>query len=585
MQFDLVDTLWVFLCAILVFFMNLGFATVEAGFARSKNTVNILSKNFIVFAVSSLGFMLLGWGLMFGGDNPIVGTENLWILGGTDLSVYDDTLTSSVPFWGKFFFQLVFCGTAATIVSGAVAERVKYISFIIFSFVLTLLIYPIVGHWIWGGGWLADLGFQDFAGDTAVHSVGGWAALAGAMLLGPRIGKYDKNKRPRAIPGHSMSLAVIGLFVLWLGWFGFNPGSTMSFQNPSDVMHILMTTNSSAIAAVMTSTITAWIFIGKPDLGMTINGCLAGLVGVTASCAYVTVGASLLIGAIAGIIVVFAVMFFDRIGIDDPVGATSVHLCCGVFGTICVGLFAKEGVTSLSTKNGLFYGGGFGLLGVQLLGIVAVGAFVFAASMLVWFVLKKTVGIRVPAEEEIAGLDIGEHGNRAYPDFAPAVDSVDYSAVDTLAVAAPATAEATATVEEAVPVAHETVKKRVEHADGAPKITKIEIICKESRFEALKNAMSGLGITGMTVTHVLGCGQQKGKPEYYRGAEVEATLLPKIQLDIVVSKVPVRTVIETAKKVLYTDHIGDGKIFVYDVENVVKVRTGEEGYAALQDVE
>lgn len=585
MQFDLVDTLWVFLCAILVFFMNLGFATVEAGFARSKNTVNILSKNFIVFAVSSLGFMLLGWGLMFGGDNPIVGTENLWILGGTDLSVYDDTLTSSVPFWGKFFFQLVFCGTAATIVSGAVAERVKYISFIIFSFVLTLLIYPIVGHWIWGGGWLADLGFQDFAGDTAVHSVGGWAALAGAMLLGPRIGKYDKNKRPRAIPGHSMSLAVIGLFVLWLGWFGFNPGSTMSFQNPSDVMHILMTTNSSAIAAVMTSTITAWIFIGKPDLGMTINGCLAGLVGVTASCAYVTVGASLLIGAIAGIIVVFAVMFFDRIGIDDPVGATSVHLCCGVFGTICVGLFAKEGLTSLSTKNGLFYGGGFGLLGVQLLGIVAVGAFVFAASMLVWFVLKKTVGIRVPAEEEIAGLDIGEHGNRAYPDFAPAVDSVDYSAVDTLAVAAPATAEATATVEEAVSVAHETVKKVVEHADGAPKFTKIEIICKESRFEALKNAMSGLGITGMTVTHVLGCGQQKGKPEYYRGAEVEATLLPKIQLDIVVSKVPVRTVIETAKKVLYTGHIGDGKIFVYDVENVVKVRTGEEGYAALQDVE
>ncbi len=585
MQFDLVDTLWVFLCAILVFFMNLGFATVEAGFARSKNTVNILSKNFIVFAVSSLGFMLLGWGLMFGGDNPIVGTENLWILGGTDLSVYDDTLTSSVPFWGKFFFQLVFCGTAATIVSGAVAERVKYISFIIFSFVLTLLIYPIVGHWIWGGGWLADLGFQDFAGDTAVHSVGGWAALAGAMLLGPRIGKYDKNKRPRAIPGHSMSLAVIGLFVLWLGWFGFNPGSTMSFQNPSDVMHILMTTNSSAIAAVMTSTITAWIFIGKPDLGMTINGCLAGLVGVTASCAYVTVGASLLIGAIAGIIVVFAVMFFDRIGIDDPVGATSVHLCCGVFGTICVGLFAKEGVTSLSTKNGLFYGGGFGLLGVQLLGIVAVGAFVFAASMLVWFVLKKTVGIRVPAEEEIAGLDIGEHGNRAYPDFAPAVDSVDYSAVDTLAVAAPATAEATATVEEAVSVAHETVKKVVEHADGAPKFTKIEIICKESRFEALKNAMSGLGITGMTVTHVLGCGQQKGKPEYYRGAEVEATLLPKIQLDIVVSKVPVRTVIETAKKVLYTGHIGDGKIFVYDVENVVKVRTGEEGYDALQDVE
>lgn len=558
--------------------MNLGFATVEAGFARSKNTVNILSKNFIVFAVSSLGFMLLGWGLMFGSDNPIVGTENLWILGGTDLSVYDDTLTSNVPFWGKFFFQLVFCGTAATIVSGAVAERVKYISFIIFSFVLTLLIYPIVGHWIWGGGWLADMGFQDFAGDTAVHSVGGWAALSGAMILGPRIGKYDKNGRPRAIPGHSMSLAVIGLFVLWLGWFGFNPGSTMSFQNPSDVMHILMTTNTSAIAAILTSTVAAWIFIGKPDLGMTVNGCLAGLVGITASCAYVTVGASMLIGAIAGVLVVFAVMFFDRIKVDDPVGATSVHLVCGVFGTICVGLFAKEGVTTLSSRSGLFYGGGFGLLGVQLLGIIVVGIFVFATSSLVWYALKKTVGIRVSAEEEMAGLDIGEHGNRAYPDFAPTVDSVvDYTLEEMHPEAAK---NAEASVEEAVPVKHAVVRE-----EGMPKFTKVEIICKESRLEALKTAMMDIGITGMTVSHVLGCGVQKGKPEYYRGVQIEASLLPKIQVDIVVSKVPVRSVIETAKKVLYTGHIGDGKIFVYDVENVVKVRTGEEGYDALQDVE
>lgn len=558
--------------------MNLGFATVEAGFARSKNTVNILSKNFIVFAVSSLGFMLLGWGLMFGSDNPIVGTENLWILGGTDLSVYDDTLTSNVPFWGKFFFQLVFCGTAATIVSGAVAERVKYISFIIFSFVLTLLIYPIVGHWIWGGGWLADMGFQDFAGDTAVHSVGGWAALSGAMILGPRIGKYDKNGRPRAIPGHSMSLAVIGLFVLWLGWFGFNPGSTMSFQNPSDVMHILMTTNTSAIAAILTSTAAAWIFIGKPDLGMTVNGCLAGLVGITASCAYVTVGASMLIGAIAGVLVVFAVMFFDRIKVDDPVGATSVHLVCGVFGTICVGLFAKEGVTTLSSRSGLFYGGGFGLLGVQLLGIIVVGIFVFATSSLVWYALKKTVGIRVSADEEMAGLDIGEHGNRAYPDFAPTVDSVvDYTLEEMHPEAAK---NAEASVEEAVPVKHAVVRE-----EGMPKFTKVEIICKESRLEALKTAMMDIGITGMTVSHVLGCGVQKGKPEYYRGVQIEASLLPKIQVDIVVSKVPVRSVIETAKKVLYTGHIGDGKIFVYDVENVVKVRTGEEGYDALQDVE
>lgn len=572
----IVDTLWVFLAAVLVFFMNLGFASLEAGMARSKNTVNILSKNFIVFAVSSLGFMLLGWGLMFGGDNPFLGTQHLFILGESDLSFYDDTLTSNVPFWGKFFFQLVFCGTAATIVSGAVAERIKYITFIVFSFVLTLVIYPIVGHWVWGGGWLADLGFLDFAGDTVVHSLGGWAALAGALVLGPRIGKYDKDGKPRAIPGHNMSLAVIGLFVLWLGWFGFNPGSTMSFQNPADVMHILMTTNTSAIAAVLTATAASWLLLGKPDLGMTINGCLAGLVAITGGCAYISIGNSLLIGAVAGVLVVFAVLFFDRAKVDDPVGATSVHLCCGVFGTLCVGLFAQEGVTTLSTRNGLFYGGGAGLLGTQLLGIAAVGAFVFAASLVLWWVLKKTMGIRVTREEEIAGLDIGEHGNHAYPDFVPAVESIDYSAEGTEPepVGAVPVAEAVP-VKEAAPAGER----------GTPKITKVEIICKESRLEALKAAMTSIGITGMTVSHVLGYGIQQGKPEYYRGAPVEANLLPKVQVDIVVSKVPVPTVVATAKKVLYTGHIGDGKIFVYDVENVVKVRTGEEGYDALQDVE
>lgn len=571
----IIDTMWVFLAAILVFFMNLGFASVEAGFARSKNTVNILSKNFIVFAVSSLGFILLGWGLMFGGDNPIVGTQNLFILGTSDYSFYDNTLTSNVPFWGKFFFQLVFCGTAATIVSGAVAERVKYISFILFSFVLTLCIYPVVGHWVWGGGWLSSLGFMDFAGDTVVHSVGGWAALAGAWILGPRIGKYGKNGKPRAIPGHNMSLAVIGLFVLWLGWFGFNPGSTMSFQNPADVMHILMTTNSSAIAAIITSTAVAWIFLGKPDLGMTINGCLAGLVGVTGSCAYVTLEASLLIGAVSGVIVVFAVMFFDRIKIDDPVGATSVHLICGIFGTICVGLFAKEGVTSLATKNGLFYGGGAELLGVQLIGIIAVGAFVFVTSAIVWLALKYTVGIRVTSEEEITGLDIGEHGNVAYPDFVPEVEKYTE---DTDRFVPELVTDVT-TIND-VPVTYVT-KESV----NSPKLSMVQIICKESKIETLKKAMSELGITGMTVSHVVGCGVQKGKPEYYRGAPVETNLLPKVQVEIVVSKIPVRSVIETAKKVLYTGHIGDGKIFVYNVENVVKVRTGEEGYDALQDVE
>ena len=576
----IIDTFWVLLAAILVFFMNLGFASVEAGLARAKNTVNILSKNFIVFAVSSLGFMLLGWGLMFGGDNPFVGTQHLFILGSSDLSFYDDTLTSNVPFWGKFFFQLVFCGTAATIVSGAVAERIKYLSFIVFSFVLTLAIYPIAGHWIWGGGWLADLGFLDFAGDSAVHSVGGWAALAGAMILGPRIGKYDKDGKPRAIPGHNMSLAVIGLFVLWLGWFGFNPGSTMSFQNPSDVMHILVTTNTSAIAAVLTSTATSWVFLGKPDLGMTINGCLAGLVAITGGCAYVSIVSSLIIGAVSGVIVVFAVVFFDRIHIDDPVGATSVHLCCGVFGTLCVGLFAQEGVTTLSSRSGLLFGGGAGLLGVELLGIAAVGAFTFASSALVWLILKKTMGIRVSREEELQGLDIGEHGNEAYPDFAPAAPTSELDGEPGMPATAPAAAPAPAaavSADAAVPVEY--------RVRTGPKLTKVTIVASQARFSQLQEALERLGITGLTVTNVFGYGAQKGHKTYYRGAPVEARLLPKLKVDIVVSKVPVSEVVAAARRSLYTGSIGDGKIFIYDVENVVKVRTGEEGYDALQDTD
>lgn len=573
MEFSLIDTLWVFLAAILVFFMNLGFASVEAGFARSKNTVNILSKNFIVFAVSSLGFLLLGWGLMFGGDNPFIGTEHLFILGSQDLSFYDNTLTSSVPFWGKFFFQLVFCGTAATIVSGSVAERVKYITFILFSFVLTLVIYPIVGHWVWGGGWLADLGFRDFAGDAVVHSLGGWSALAGAMLLGPRIGKYGKDGKPRAIPGHSMSLAVIGLFVLWLGWFGFNPGSTMSFQNPSDVVHILMTTNTAAIAAVVTSTATSWLLLKKPDLGMTVNGCLAGLVGITGSCAYVSVESSLLIGALSGILVVFAVQFFDRVHIDDPVGATAVHLCCGVFGTICVGLFSQAGVTSLSTVDGLFFGGGFGPLGIQLLGVVVIGAFSFLSSGLVWLVLKKTIGIRVSPEEEVQGLDIGEHGNVAYPDFALAAETVESGFSPAPISAAPASQAVP--VERAVPVEHlET--------PGA-KITKVTILTNPNKFSALQEALDGLGITGITVTNVFGYGVQHGHTVFFRGNPVESRLLPKVKIDIVVCKVPVETLLATVQKTLYTGNIGDGKVFLFDVEDVLKIRTGERGYDALQD--
>ena len=576
-MFSLIDTFWVLFAAMLVFFMNLGFASVESGMARSKNAVNILSKNFIVFAVSSLGFMLLGWGLMFGGDNPIIGTQNLFILGNADLDFYRETLTPDVPFWAKFFFQLVFCGTAATIVSGAVAERVKYISFIIFSFVLTLIIYPIVGHWIWGGGWLANLGFLDFAGDTVVHSVGGWAALAGAMILGPRHGKYGKDGKPKAIPGHNMSLAVIGLFVLWLGWFGFNPGSTMSFQNPGDVAHILVTTNTAAIAAVLTATLTSWIFIGKPDLGMTVNGCLAGLVAITGGCAFVSIPSSLLIGAIAGVIVVFSVVLFDKAKIDDPVGATSVHLVCGVFGTVCIGLFAREGVTSLSEVNGLFYGGGFKLLGVELLGVFAVGAFVFVSSALVWLLLKKTMGIRVSLAEELEGLDIGEHGNSAYPDFAPAFVTADLKpgAISVPDTSDPVAPRPAVSIENAIPVVNTA------HPDA--KMTKVVIITKQSMFEGLKSALDGIGITGMTLTQVLGFGMQKGSREYYRGIPVETTLLPKVKVEIVISKVPVQLMVDTVKEALYTGNIGDGKIFIYDVENVIKVRTGEEGYDALQD--
>jgi Amt family ammonium transporter len=422
------DTLWVLLAAMLVFFMNLGFAMVESGFARSKNTVNILSKNFIVFAVSSLGFLVLGWGLMFGDGNGFIGLKGLFMASGADNSpavgeayqgVYKAISWTGVPFWAKFFFQLVFCGTAATIVSGAVAERIKYISFIAFSLVLTMVIYPIIGHWIWGGGWLQTAGFQDFAGSTVVHSVGGWAALAGVMLLGPRFGKYGPKGQINAIPGHNIPIATIGLFVLWLGWFGFNPGSTMA-ANPGAISHIVMTTNTSAIAAVLTSTAASWIIIGKPDLGMTINGCLAGLVAVTAGCAYVSIPSAMIIGAVAGIVVVLAVKFFDVIRIDDPVGATSVHLACGVLGTLLVGLFSDADIAAANGAagaDGLLNGGGWALLGTQALGVIAVAGFVFAAAMLTWLLIKVTIGMRVKLKEEVEGLDIGEHGNQAYPEF------------------------------------------------------------------------------------------------------------------------------------------------------------------------
>ena len=419
------DTVWVLVTGMLVFFMNLGFAMVESGFARAKNCVNILSKNFIVFAASSIAFWVIGWGLMFGDGNGFMGMKGLFLLSGADNSpaagdayqgVYSAISWATVPFLAKFFFQLVFAGTAATIVSGAVAERIKYGSFIVFSFVLVGLIYPITGHWIWGGGWLAKAGFWDFAGSTAVHSVGGWAALAGVIVLGPRFGKYGKDGKVNAIPGHNLTSGTIGVLILWLGWFGFNPGSTMA-AIPGDIARICVTTNTAAAAALLTSTIASWMFLGKPDLGMSINGCLAGLVGITASCAFVSVGSSFIIGAISGVLVVFLVLMFDKLKLDDPVGALAVHLGCGVFGTICVGLFAQDQFIANTTGNGLLFGGGTKLLMAQLTGVGAVAAFAFATSFIAFWAIKGTIGLRVRLEEEIEGLDIGEHGQVAYPEF------------------------------------------------------------------------------------------------------------------------------------------------------------------------
>lgn len=419
------DTLWTLLTAMLVFFMNLGFACVEAGFQQSKNCVNVLSKNFVVFACSTVAFWFIGWGIMFGDGTPYYGIQGLLMLHGADNSpatgdvyqgVYSSIAWTGVPLLAKFFFQLVFAGTAATIVSGSVGGRIKYFSFIVFSFLLVGLIYPVTGHWIWGGGWLAKLGFWDFAGSTVVHSVGGWAALAGAIILGPRFGKYSPNGKINVIPGHSLPLGLIGTFVLWLGWFGFNPGSTMA-ADPRLISHICVTTNMAAATAILGATFTSWVLLKKPDLGMTLNGCLAGLVAITAPCAFVSVGSSAIIGFIAGILVVLAVIFFDRVHVDDPVGATAVHLVNGVFGTLCVGLFAQDWVSPNTTGNGLLFGGGAKLLTAQLTGIGAVGVYTFIVAAIFWLLLKYTVGIRVSLQEEVEGLDLGEHGNSAYPDF------------------------------------------------------------------------------------------------------------------------------------------------------------------------
>ena len=570
MTFSSVNTIWVLLGAALVFFMQAGFSMCEAGFTRAKNTGNILMKNLMDFCIGTPCFWLVGFGIMFGAGTKLFGWIDPMIM-----KDYSHVLPSGVPLWAFAIFQTVFCATSATIVSGAMAERTKFSAYCIYSAAISLIIYPVSGHWIWGGGWLSELGFHDFAGSTAVHMVGGVCALIGAKMLGPRIGKYDKKGKPRAILGHNLTFAALGVFILWFCWFGFNGASTVAMDSDAAVQSaglIFFNTNLCAAVACCVTLIFTWLRYGKPDVSMTYNATLAGLVGITAGCDAVSPLGAAIMGIVFGIVIVLAVEFFDKVAkIDDPVGAISVHGICGALGTVFTGLFA----TGISTEKGLFYGGGFHFLGVQALGVVSVIIYVAVVMTIVFFVIKKTIGLRVDAEDEIAGLDVSEHGLlTAYSGFAMLPESVPSGNGEPIVVSGDVP-EA-----EAVPV-----RKMPSFEEGTPKFTKVEIICKEARLEDLKNAMLSIGITGMTVSHVMGCGIQKGKPEYYRGIQVETTLLPKVQVDIVVSKVPVRTVIETAKKVLYTGHIGDGKIFVYDVENVVKVRTGEEGYDALQDVE
>ena len=570
-MYSSVNTIWVLFGTALVFFMQAGFSLCEAGFTRAKNTGNILMKNLMDFCIGTPAFWLVGFGLMFGKGSGIIGSFDPLIRG-----EYSQALPSGVPLWAFAIFQTVFCATSATIVSGAMAERTKFSAYCIYSAAISLLIYPVSGHWIWGGGWLSQMGFHDFAGSTAVHMVGGICAMIGAKILGPRIGKYDKNGKPQAILGHNLTFAALGVFILWFCWFGFNGASTVGMDSDALIEtagRVFFNTNLAAAVACCAALIFTWIRYKKPDVSMTYNAALAGLVGITAGCDAVDAVSAAVIGVVCGILIVLAIEFFDKIAkIDDPVGAVSVHCVCGAAGTVLTGLFA----TGETTEAGLFYGGGAHFLGIQVLGVLAVAAYVAVVITIVFLAIKHTIGLRVKPEEELAGLDVSEHGLfTAYAGFSMLPDTIAED-VDTNTVFAMGDVPEA----EAVPV-----KTVPAFEEGTPKFTKVEIVCKESKLEALKAAMMNLGITGMTVSHVLGCGVQKGKPEYYRGVQIEANLLPKIQVEIVVSKVPVRSVIETAKKVLYTGHIGDGKIFVYDVENVVKIRTGEEGFDALQDVE
>ena len=567
---------WFLIGAAFVFWMQAGFAMVEAGFTRAKNTGNIIMKNLMDFCIGTVVFVFIGFGLLMGEDL-------LGFIGkpGFDLfTAYENFDFSS------FVFNLVFCATTATIVSGAMAERTKFLSYCIYSAILSAFVYPIEAHWIWGGGWLSQIGFHDFVGSCAIHMDGGISALIGAKILGPRIGKFKKDKNGKivkvnAFPGHNLALGSLGVFILWLGWYGFNGAAATSIEQMGSIF--LTTTIAPAVATVVCMIFT-WIKYGKPDVSMCLNASLAGLVAITAGCDVTDAFGAIVIGAVAGLLVVFGVWLLDyKLHIDDPVGAVAVHCLNGMWGTLAVGLFATSSAPGYSiadasgkTITGLFYGGGFKLMGLQLTGLATVALWTVIMITITFLIIKMTVGLRASREEEIIGLDATEHGlPSAYAGFAMHADYAEGAENMPVAVTGDVPAA------EAIPV-----KKVPSFDEGTgPKFTKIEIVLKESKFEPLKNALMSVGITGMTVSHVLGCGIQKGRPEYYRGVQLEPNLLPKVQVDIVVCEVPVRTVIETAKRVLYTGHIGDGKIFVYDVENVIKVRTGEEGYDALQDVE
>lgn len=575
---------WFLIGAALVFWMQAGFAMVETGFTRAKNAGNIIMKNLMDFCIGTVVFSLLGYTLMMGEDalGGFIGLPNMdmW-------THFKDFIASPAEgFTGAstFVFNLIFCATTATIVSGAMAERTKFSSYCIYSAVISLFIYPIEAHWIWGGGWLSALGFHDYAGSCAIHMVGGIAALIGAIMLGARTGKYERDLNGKvikvnAIPGHSIPLGALGVFILWLGWYGFNGAAATT---ASELASIFLTTTIAPSVATVTTMIFTWIKNKKPDVSMCLNASLAGLVAVTAGCdAFDALGAAI-VGLVAGILVVVVVEVLDlKLHIDDPVGAVAVHMSNGIWGTIAVGLLANP--SAPAGLNGLFYTGSFKQLGLQLLGVVSVAAWTVPMMILTFWLIKKFHGLRCSVEDEIVGLDKSEHGlPSAYADFAPAL-----SGTYAFGGAAVPAVTGDTPIAEAIPVEKADVPTQVtvKEARSGVKMTKLEIVCKESRFEGLKNALMELGVTGMTVSHVMGCGMQKGTPEYYRGVPIEVNLLPKIQVDVVVSKIPVSAVVDAAKKALYTGHIGDGKIFVYDVENVVKVRTGEEGYDALQDVE